>query len=97
MDCLTCPYAKAGDQLSLDNTVNDSDGNEKSWLNDVSDESATIVEVLEDTELIHALYVKLNELYLQDAVVKTINQMLGDKSSYQVQLQLNIASVIRAS
>ena len=21
MDCLTCPYAKAGDQLSLDNTV----------------------------------------------------------------------------
>lgn len=97
MDCLTCPYAKAVDQLSLDNTVNDSDGNEKSWLNDVSDESATIVEVLEDTELIHALYAKLNELYLQDAVVKTINQMLGDKSSYQVQLQLNIASVIRAS
>ena len=28
MDCFTCPYAKAGDQLSLDNTVNDGDGNE---------------------------------------------------------------------
>lgn len=39
----------------------------------------------------------INELVLQDAVVKTINQMLGDKSSYQAQLQLNIASVIRAS
>ena len=26
-----------------------------------------------------------------------INQMLGDKNSYQAQLQLNIASVIRAS
>lgn len=38
-----------------------------------------------------------NELVLQDAVVKAINQMLGDKSSYQAQLQLNIASVIRAS
>lgn len=37
------------------------------------------------------------ELVLQDAVVKAINQMLGDKSSYQAQLQLNIASVIRAS
>ena len=36
-------------------------------------------------------------LALQDAVVKAINQMLGDKSSYQAQLQLNIASVIRAS
>ena len=39
----------------------------------------------------------INKLILQDAVVKAINQMLGDKSSYQAQLQLNIASVIRAS
>ena len=39
----------------------------------------------------------INELILQDAVVKAINQMLGDKSSYQAQLQFNIASVIRAS
>ena len=37
MDCLICPYAKAGDQLSLDNTVSDSDGNEKSWLDDMPD------------------------------------------------------------
>lgn len=34
MDCMTCPYAKAGDQLSLDNTVSDGEGNEKSWLDD---------------------------------------------------------------
>ena len=27
MDCMTCPYAKAGDQLSLDNTVSDGEGN----------------------------------------------------------------------
>ncbi len=39
----------------------------------------------------------INEMVLQDAVVKAINQMLGDKSSYQAQLQLNVASVIRAS
>lgn len=39
----------------------------------------------------------INELVLQDVVVKAINQMLGDKSSYQTQLQLNIAAVIRAS
>lgn len=39
----------------------------------------------------------INELVLQDAIVKAINQMLGDKSSYQAQLQLNIAAVIRAS
>ncbi len=39
----------------------------------------------------------INELVLQEVVVKAINQMLGDKSSYQTQLQLNIATVIRAS
>ena len=39
----------------------------------------------------------INELVLQDAVVKAINQMLGDKSNYQAQLQLNITAVIRAS
>lgn len=36
-------------------------------------------------------------MVLQDAIVKAIKQMLGDKSNYQTQLQLNIASVIRAS
>ena len=35
MDCMTCPYVKAGDQLSLDNTVSDGEGNEKSWLDDM--------------------------------------------------------------
>lgn len=39
----------------------------------------------------------VNELVLQDVVVAAINQMLGDKSGYQAQLQLNIAAVIRAS
>ena len=39
----------------------------------------------------------INDLVLQDAIVKAIKQMLGDKSNYQTQLQLNIASVILAS
>lgn len=39
----------------------------------------------------------VNELVLQDVVVAAINQMLGDNSGYQAQLQLNIAAVIRAS
>ena len=62
MDCMTCPYAKAGDQLSLDNTVSDGEGNEKSWLDDMPDESAAIAELMEDAELLRALYAKLNEL-----------------------------------
>lgn len=68
-DCLTCPYAKAGDQLSLDNTVNDDEGNEKSWLNDMPDDTAAIAEVLEDEELLRALYTKLNELYPEGCLI----------------------------
>ena len=55
MDCMTCPYVKAGDQLSLDNTVSDGEGNEKSWLDDMPDESAAIAELMEDAELLRAL------------------------------------------
>lgn len=55
MDCMTCPYAKAGDQLSLDNTINDGEGNERSWLENMSDDAPAIVEVLEDAELLSAL------------------------------------------
>lgn len=51
---------------------------------------------LESTDLeCHAR--TINELVLEDAIIKAINQMLGDKSNYQAQLQLNIATVIRAS
>lgn len=38
-----------------------------------------------------------NELDLQEIVLTSLNELLGDKSKYQKQLQQNIASVIRAS
>lgn len=47
---------------SLDNTVSDGEGNEKSWLDDMPDESVAIAELMEDAELLRALYAKLNEL-----------------------------------
>jgi DNA invertase Pin-like site-specific DNA recombinase len=39
----------------------------------------------------------VNELDLQEIVVAAINELLGDKSKYQEQLQQNIANVIRTS
>ena len=39
----------------------------------------------------------VNELDLQEIVLIALNELLGDKSKYQKQLQQNIASVIRAS
>lgn len=37
----------------------------------------------------------VNETVLENVVVQAINTLLGDKSTYQTQLQQNIAKVIR--
>ena len=39
----------------------------------------------------------VNELDLQEIVLTALNELLSDKSKYQKQLQLNIASVVRTS
>ena len=39
----------------------------------------------------------VNETVLENVVVQTINTLLGDKSTYQAQLQQNIAKVIRSA
>ena len=39
----------------------------------------------------------INELDIQEIVLTALNELLGDKSKYQKQLQQNIASVIRDS
>jgi DNA-directed RNA polymerase specialized sigma24 family protein len=62
MDCCSCRFHKGGDSLSLDYTVTDDDGNEKSWLDDLPDDRPSTQSVMEDRELLGALLHKLDEL-----------------------------------
>ena len=62
MDCWTCRFHKAGDELSLDYTVTDEDGNKKSWLDDLADDTPSAHFILEERELLNALICKLDEL-----------------------------------
>lgn len=62
MDCCNCRYRKGGDELSLDYTIADEDGNEKSWLDDLPDDGPSAQSILEERELLDALMRKLNEL-----------------------------------
>jgi hypothetical protein len=48
MDCWTCRFHKAGDELSLDYTVTDDDGNEKSWLDDLADDAPSAQSIMEE-------------------------------------------------
>ena len=62
MDCCACRFHKGGDELSLDYTVTDENGNEKSWLDELEDDSPSIQSVLEDRNLLNALHARLDEL-----------------------------------
>lgn len=62
MDCWTCRFRKAGDELSFDSDFTDEDGNKKSWLDDLADDAPSAQSVLEDRELLNALLCSLDEL-----------------------------------
>jgi hypothetical protein len=62
MDCCSCRFHKGGDSLSLDYTITDEEGNEKSWLDDLQDDAPSVQSVLEDRELLDTLLYKLDEL-----------------------------------
>ena len=66
MDCCTCRFHKGGDELSLDYTVTDENGNEKSWLEDLPDDRPSAQSVMEDRELLDTLLHKLDELDPED-------------------------------
>ena len=61
-DCLACEFRAAGDNLSLDYTVEDGEGNQKSWADDLVDDAPNVQSIMEDRELLCALYQKLQEL-----------------------------------
>ena len=55
-DCLACEFRAAGDNLSLDYTVEDGEGNRKSWADDLPDDAPNAQSIMEDRELLCALY-----------------------------------------
>lgn len=61
-DCLACEFHSAGDVLSLDYAVEDNEGNQKTWLDNLADDSLDAQSIIEDRELLDALYQKLQEL-----------------------------------
>lgn len=61
-DCLACEFRATGDNLSLDYTVEDGEGNQKSWADDLPDDTPNAQSIMEDRELLCALYQKLQEL-----------------------------------
>lgn len=62
MDCNNCRFHRAGDEVSLDYTISNEDGNGASWLDDLPDDGPDAQSILEERELLDTLMSKLNEL-----------------------------------
>lgn len=62
MDCNNCRFHRSGDEISLDYTISNEDGNGASWLDDLPDDGPDAQSILEERELLDTLMSKLNEL-----------------------------------
>lgn len=74
MDCLTCPYYRRGNNLSLDYTETDDEGNEKAWIDDLADTSAPIDEIVADTVELQLLFKRLAEIMPQALEIGRLRQ-----------------------
>ena len=89
MDCFNCRFRKGGDELSIDCTVNDEDGNEKCWLDDFPSDSPSAQSILEERELLDALMSKLNEL--DPDCRRVCELLLQDKSEREIAAIMGIS------
>ena len=61
MDCATCPFHR-NTSYSLDVSVNDDNGDERTWLDILEDPSPLYADILADSERLRELFLKLNTL-----------------------------------
>ncbi len=84
-----CRFRKGGDELSLDYTVTYEDGNEKSLIDNLPDDSPSAQSILEDRELLDALMCKLNELEPDSRRICEL--LLQDKSEREIAAIMGIS------
>ena len=61
-DCLVCEFKAAGDRLSLDYTTENKKGTKTSLLDTLESDDASPASIMEEAELLTALYKRLQEL-----------------------------------
>lgn len=75
MDCATCPFHRAGDNLSLDFTVTDADGNEKAIVDDLADPSPRIEDMVVDGIRLQQILTRINELMPRAIKIGQLRQL----------------------
>ena len=88
--CFDCEYhITTNDCISLDNIISDSDGNERSLLDNLADPSQDLYSILENHELRAALYAKFNELNQEGRRICEL--VISGKSERDCAKEMNMA------
>ena len=74
MDCETCPFRRAGDSLSLNYTIKDDEGNERSWLDDLADNNALVEDLVADGVELNRLFARITEIMPQAIEIGVLRQ-----------------------
>ena len=74
MDCATCPFRRGGDQVSLDYTTEDEDGEETCWSNNLEDPSPLIEDIVVEGQAIGELFDRLRDLMPQALEIGQLRQ-----------------------
>lgn len=85
-DCATCPFSRAGDGLSLDYTITDENGDEKSWLDNFADPTPLTEDLFAEKAELQRLFGRLTEI-MPEAI--TIG-MLREEGFTDTQISLNL-------
>ena len=81
LDCQTCDYYQR-DTLSLDYSLKDAEGNERSWLDDIPDPFAVVGANIEERELVTALQNSLSTLSaFEQEICRTIMDGLSERAA----------------
>lgn len=75
MDCVTCLYHRAGDNVALDYTSTDDDGNENCWADNLEDSSPLMEDVVTDGIRLNQLLDRINELMPQAIRIGQLRQL----------------------
>ena len=62
MDCYTCPFHRAGDEVSLDYETENENGDTQAWVDQLLDDAPLFEEIIADAAEARELYHRLTEL-----------------------------------
>ena len=74
MDCENCPFHRAGNTLSLDYTISDEDGNEKSWLEDLVDTVPLVEDIVVNEIELKRIISRINEIMPEAITIGKLRQ-----------------------